>query len=655
MQDKIKRMEELIKIINKHNYNYYVLFKPTISDKEWDKLYYELVDLEKETGIILPSSPTQRVGGEVLSSFKKREHKIHMYSLDKVRSFDELENWIEGIHKIDKNTKFALEYKFDGLQLVLEYDNGYFVSATTRGNGLVGEDVTSQVKTIKSVPLEIPFKHNLIVQGEGMMTMTNLKKYNEHATEVLKNARNGVAGAIRNLDPKETAKRNLDYFCYSILKCDGKNFETQEEVHNFLKENGFLTGDYFKVFSTIEELKQEIDKVDLIKYKLDCMIDGMVIKTNNIAKREEIGYTAKFPKWAIAYKFEAQEVSTMLNDCIWQVGRTGRVTPIALLEPVELAGATISRATLNNINDIEKKNVLINSRVLIRRSNEVIPEVLGLLESYSNSKKITEPKTCPSCGTNLIKKGPLLFCPNRDGCKEQVVDRISHFTERNAFNIEGLSIKTIEQMYEILNVQEPSDLFKLNTDDILRLEKTKIKKAEKIINAINKSKEVDLNRFIFALGIPEVGSKTADVLAKHFKCLDNIIDAKVQDLCQINDIGEIMANAIVDFFNNSDNIKEIKNLQKVGVKILNKESKKVKDNYFKGKKVVLTGGLESMSRSKATELLTNFGAESVSSVSKNTDLVIVGTDAGSKLDKAKALNIKTINEEEFLKIIENIK
>lgn len=655
MQDKMKRMEELISIINKHNYNYYVLYTPTISDKEWDKLYYELVDLEKETGVILPSSPTQRVGGDVLESFKKREHKVHMYSLDKVRSFMDLENWVEGIHKIDPRTKFALEYKFDGLQLVIEYNNGYFVSATTRGNGAIGEDVTSQVKTIKSVPLEIPFKGNLIVQGEGMMTMANLKKYNETATEALKNARNGVAGAIRNLDPKETAKRNLDYFCYSVLKIEDKEFETQEEIHNFLKSNGFLTGDYFKICNNIEELKEEIDRVDLIKNTLDCMIDGMVIKTNNVAKREEIGYTAKFPKWAIAYKFEAQEVSTMLNDCIWQVGRTGRVTPIALLEPVELAGATISRATLNNMDDILKKKVEINSRVLIRRSNEVIPEVLGLLEKYKNSEPITEPNTCPSCGTELIKRGPLLFCPNRDGCKEQVVDRISHFAERNAFNIEGLRNKTIEQMYAVLNVHEPSDLFRLKTSDLLTLEKTKEKKAENLINSINKSKNVKLHKFIFALGIPEVGYKTAEVLAKNFKTLDKLMNAKISELCEINDIGEIMAKAIVDYFANTANVDEIERLKEVGVNIEENEEIDVIDNFFKGKKVVLTGGLSSMSRPDAIELLTRFGAENTSSVSKNTDLVIVGTDAGSKLDKAKALNIKTINEEEFLKIIENIK
>lgn len=536
-----EKMQALIKEIDKHNYNYYVLDNPTISDAEYDKLYYSLVDLEQETGLILPNSPTQRVGDTVLEGFKKKQHEVPLYSLNKVRSFDDLHDWVKDMITLSGGTDFALEYKFDGLQTVIEYDKGVFVCATTRGNGLVGEDVSLQVKTIKSVPLSIPFKGKLIVQGECMMLNSNLAKYNKTAEEKLKNARNAAAGALRNLDPRETAKRNLDYFCYSVLKCEGINFETQKQMHGFLEENGFQTGKYFKVLKTVEDLIEEIKKVDEIKAKFDVLIDGMVIKVNKVGARSKIGYTNKFPKWAIAYKFEAQEISTLLKDCIWQVGRSRRVTPIALLEPVELAGATVQRATLNNMEDIAKKKVLINSRVFVRRSNEVIPEVMGLAEKLPHSKKIEPPEFCPSCGSKLEKIGPILYCKNHSGCREQVVDRLSHFASRNALNIEGLSEKTAGLLYDKLGVRNLSDIYDLKKEDLLKLDNFKDKKAENIINSLQKSKKVDLNKFLFALGISEVGDKTAKDLAKHFKSLDAIMNAKKEDLSSIYDVGEIMA------------------------------------------------------------------------------------------------------------------
>ena len=393
--DKMEKMKALVEEILIHNRNYYELDNPTISDVEYDKLYYQLVDLEKETGVVLPTSPTQRVGGDVLSGFVKRKHEIRLYSMEKVRSLEGLKDFFADMKKFVKYPTFAVEYKFDGLTIVTEYNGGKFVSATTRGNGEIGEDVTEQVKTIRTVPLEIPFKGRLILQGEGMMTNSAFRRYNKTATEPLKNPRNGVAGAIRNLDPKETAKRQLDYFCYAVLHSEGKRFETQEEMHEFLVKNGFKTGDFFKIVKTEDEAEKIIATVDRVKGDLDVQIDGLVIKLNEVAPREEIGYTNKFPKWAMAWKFEAEEVSTMLEDVVWQVGRSGKVTPTALLKPVELAGATISRATLNNIEDIKKKNVFLNSRVFIRRSNEVIPEVLGLAEKFENSSTIEEPKNCP--------------------------------------------------------------------------------------------------------------------------------------------------------------------------------------------------------------------------------------------------------------------
>lgn len=647
--DKLQKMKDLIKEIEKHNYNYYVLDNPTISDAEYDKLYYALVDLEKETGVTLPYSPTLRVGDTVLDGFTKKKHEVNLYSLNKVRDFEELESWVNDMKKLADDTDFAVEYKFDGLQIVIEYNEGVFVSATTRGNGVVGEDVSLQVKTIKSVPLQIGFKGRLIVQGEGMMTNKNFEAYNKTAEEKLKNPRNAAAGAIRNLDPKETAKRNLDYFCYSILLCDGKEFSTQQQMHDFLIENGFKTGNYFKICKDVHEIIHCINEIDLIKNSLDVMIDGMVIKINKVKPREKIGWTAKFPKWALAYKFEAQETTTLLKEVVWQVGRSGRVTPIANLEPVELAGATIQRATLNNIDDIRRKDVYENSRVFIRRSNEVIPEIMGLAEKFENSRKIEVPLVCPSCGEKLIMKGPLLFCTNHLNCQAQVIDRLAHFASREAFNIEGLSDKTCKQFYEDLNVRHLSDLYNIKKEDLLKLDKFKDKKAENIINSINNSKKIDFYRFLFALGIGEVGVKTAKDLAKKFCNLDNLRNASFEEILEVDDVGEVIAQNIVDFFADEYNKEEIQRLFDCGVEI--KEVNVNLDNQIlSGKTFVLTGTL-SKPREEFEKIIEDLGGKTSSSVSRNTSFVLAGENAGSKLLKAKELNIKIINEKEFLEMI----
>ncbi len=647
--DKLQKMKDLIKEIEKHNYNYYVLDNPTISDAEYDKLYYALVDLEKETGVTLPYSPTLRVGDTVLDGFTKKKHEVNLYSLNKVRDFEELESWVNDMKKLADDTDFAVEYKFDGLQIVIEYNEGVFVSATTRGNGVIGEDVSLQVKTIKSVPLQIGFKGRLIVQGEGMMTNKNFEAYNKTAEEKLKNPRNAAAGAIRNLDPKETAKRNLDYFCYSILLCDGKEFSTQQQMHDFLIENGFKTGNYFKICKDVHEIIHCINEIDLIKSSLDVMIDGMVIKINKVKPREKIGWTAKFPKWALAYKFEAQETTTLLKEVVWQVGRSGRVTPIANLEPVELAGATIQRATLNNIDDIRRKDVYENSRVFIRRSNEVIPEIMGLAEKFENSRKIEVPLVCPSCGEKLIMKGPLLFCTNHLNCQAQVIDRLAHFASREAFNIEGLSDKTCKQFYEDLNVRHLSDLYNIKKEDLLKLDKFKDKKAENIINSINNSKKIDFYRFLFALGIGEVGVKTAKDLAKKFYNLDNLRNASFEEILEVDDVGEVIAQNIVDFFADEYNKEEIQRLFDCGVEI--KETNVNLDNQIlSGKTFVLTGTL-SKPREEFEKIIEDLGGKTSSSVSRNTNFVLAGENAGSKLLKAKELNIKIINEKEFLEMI----
>ncbi|MDD3397723.1 MAG: NAD-dependent DNA ligase LigA [Clostridia bacterium] len=647
----IERMKWLVEEVSKHAYNYYVLDSPTISDKEYDLLYDELVMLEKQTGTVLPSSPTERVGGEILAGFKKYQHKFRLYSLDKCQNKEDLRDWVDDIKKVYPDADFTCEFKFDGLSLVCTYKDGYFVSAGTRGNGFVGENVTEQAKTIKSVPLKIDFKEELIVQGEAMITLSNLAKYNEKTTDPLKNARNAVAGAIRNLDPKETAKRNLDWFAYTIHFAKGKNFKSQEEMMAFLKENGFNTGNYFKICKTAEEIFKEIDKIDEMRNSSDILMDGVVIRLNNIAHRDEFGFTAKFPKWAMAYKFEAEEVSSILKDVVWHVGRTGKVTPIAEIEPVELAGATIKKATLNNISDIRKKQVEIGSRVFIRRSNEVIPEILGLAESLSGSKEIIAPTKCPSCNFDLVENGANLFCYNVDGCKQQIIERLSNFVSKEAMNIEGLSYSTITALYEKFNIKHLSEIYELSAQELLMLEGFKMKKANNVITAIQNSKNVPFHRFISALGIGGVGVKTSKDLASKFANFDELKNADMIKLLSVYNIGETIASNIYEYFRNDYNLTQINKLFENGVKIESNANLRTFDTIFDNKLVVLTGTLEKYSRLEATELLEKFNAQVTSSVSKNTNYVIAGENSGSKVVKAESLGIKIINENEFYEII----
>jgi len=651
---KNQRMKWLVQEINKHNKNYYVYDNPTISDAEYDALYYELVDLEKELGYSLPNSPTSRVGDYVLEGFKKHKHEVPLYSLNKVKDYEDLEKWLNDMKKATGNSavSFSMEYKYDGLKVVIEYNNGKYKQATTRGNGTIGEDVTLQVKTIKSVPLTIPFKGKVLVQGECMMTNSSFEEYNKTAEIPLKNPRNGVAGAVRNLDPKETEKRRLDYFCYDVLLIEGVEFKTQKEMNEFIKQQGFKTDSYFKIINSLEDAVKEIEQVDKIKDNLDTMIDGMVIKVNDCRVREDIGYTNKFPKWAMAWKFKAVELSTTLLDVAWQVGRTGKITPIAIMEPIELAGATVSRATLNNTQDIERKQISINSRIFVRRSNEVIPEVMGLAEISDNAKEIIAPITCPSCSSPLTRIGPNLFCTNHKGCFEQIIDRLSHFVSRDAFNIEGLSEKTIQVLNNQFGVAYPYQLFELKAEQLVGLEGFKDKKINNIIDAIEKSKQIDWSNFIFSLGIMNIGKKSAFTLSKKFKDLEELKQADLETLTNIEDVGEIVANSIIEYFADDDNLINIKKLFDLGVTI-NKPAVTTTNSAFTNKTVVLTGALQNYTRPDLTKLLLGMGANVTSSVSKKTDIVIVGTDAGSKLDKAKELGIRIIEENELLEILKN--
>ena len=650
--EKIERLKWLTAEINKHNKNYYVYDNPTISDIEYDALYYELVDLEKELNFILPDSPTARVGDEVLDEFKKHKHEIPLFSLNKIRDYEDLDKWIIDMRKFNPHVDFSVEYKYDGLKIVLEYENSQFIRATTRGNGTIGEDVTVQVKTIKSVPLSIPCKEKVIVQGECMMTNSAFEKYNKTAEIPLKNPRNGVAGAVRNLDPKETEKRMLDFFCYDVLKSENITLKTQKEMHDFIVSQGFKTDNYFKICITAEEIKHEIEQIDAVKDKLDTMIDGMVIKVNDCSIRDDIGSTVKFPKWAMAWKFKAVELTTTLNDVVWQVGRTGKITPIAILEPIELSGATVSRATLNNTQDIERKQISINSRIFVRRSNEVIPEVMGLAEIGENAKPIIAPKICPSCGAELKTIGANLFCVNHKGCYEQIVDRLSHFVSRDAFNIEGLSEKTIKTFYDKFKVSYPYELFMLKAEMLEGLEGFKDKKIANIIDSIKKSKNVDWANFIYALGIMNIGKKSAYVLSRRFSSLYDFKSAKVDELTNIEDVGEIVANSIMEYFQDGDNLNNIEKLFALGIKI-NMPNVSITESEFTNKTIVLTGTLTNYTRPDLTKILLNMGANVTGSVSKKTDMVIAGVDAGSKLTKAKELGIRIIEEDELLEMLKS--
>ena len=640
----MNRQRELVDILNRWAYEYYVLDNPTVSDKEYDELYDELCALEKQSGEVYIDSPTRRVGGEPIKGFAKHAHIARLYSLDKAVTEESLRAFLTRVEKTGEKTAFTVEYKFDGLTVCLTYDKGAFVRATTRGNGTEGEDVTAQVLTIPSFPLKISYQGTLEVRGEAVIRLSVLEKYNQTASEPLKNARNAVAGAIRNLDPKITKQRKPDIYFYDVnYLSDGAEL-SQTQAHEFLAGEGFKVFPYFKVCQTGEEVLSAIQEIEKERKNIDVLTDGAVIKVNAVKTREEMGYTDKFPRWALAYKFEAEEVTTIVKDVIWQVGRTGKLTPLALLEPVELGGATVSRATLNNYGDIVRKKVKIGSRVLVRRSNEVIPEILGATADGENSKEIEKPTICPACGSQVLETGAHLFCPNTL-CKPRIVAKLDHYASKNAMNIDGFSESTAQLLIDKKGVQNFSDLYKLSAEDFAKLDGFKDKKISNLLEAIEKSKTPTLDAFIFAIGIGGVGRVAAKDLATRFTCMENLQNATVEELTAMENIGEITANAITAYFQDEENIKELVRLQEVGVAPTYSAEKK--EGVFSGESVVLTGSLQSFKRSEAQKLIEARGGVCQSSVTTKTTLVVAGEDAGSKLEKAKKLNIKIIDEEEF--------
>lgn len=649
-----QRIRELVDKLNEYSKAYYVLDAPKISDKEYDELYDELLRLEEQSGIILPDSPTQRVGGDPLPCFEPHTHIHRLWSLDKVRTREDLIDWGRRVERLAESqhlprVKYALEYKFDGLTINLTYKGGRLMTGATRGNGIVGEDITPQIKTIRTVPLTIPFKGKMEVQGECYMKLSVLDEINKTTDEKLKNARNAAAGALRNLDPRITAKRRLDCYCYNVGYIEGKKLETQDEMLGFLRENGFTVSDYLVFCDDIETVCDEIDKAEESRPHLDFLIDGMVVKVRDFATREALGATEKFPRWAMAFKFAAEETTTTVRDITWEVGRTGKLTPRASFDPVELAGATIRHATLNNFDDIQRKRVGIGSRVFIRRSNDVIPEILSAVEGDVPERQVEKPTVCPACGAHVEHRGVHLYCTNSLSCAPQIAGRLAHYASRDAMDIDTFSEKTAALFVEELKIKSIPDLYDLGTQDYMGLQGFGERRINNLMAAIERSKDCTLGAFIFAIGIPNVGAKTAKDLARRFGTIEALRSATVEQLTEVPDVGEIVARSIVEFFADPSIATQVDRLLAHGVKPRPEEVQQ--DSPISGKTIVVTGTLEKLDRRQAEALIESLGGKAAGSVSKKTDYVLAGESAGSKLTKARELGVRVLNEQEFFELI----
>ena len=642
-------MDEMTSLKDRLNnlaYRYYVLDDPAVSDAEYDALYDKLVALEKSTGVVLPDSPTRRVGGKPLSKFEQVRHLGRLYSLDKCKTREELRAWMDKLRVGGRMPRVSIEYKFDGLTINLTYRDGKLVQAATRGDGVTGEVVTEQVKTIRSVPLSIPYKGVLEVQGEGIMRLSALEEYNSDPTVTpLKNARNAAAGAIRNLDPAQTAKRKLEVVCYNVNYIEGRRFDSGSEMMAFLKEQKFKVSDMYVLADDEETVFGTLDKIESVRPSLDFLIDGAVVKADDFAMREELGYTEKFPRWAMAFKFAAEEMTTMVRDVIWQVSRTGKLNPLAVLDPVDIGGVTVSRATLNNISEIRRKDVRIGSRVFVRRSNDVIPEITGVAEQPEDAIEIEVPTVCPACGSPVEVRGVFAYCTDSEACEPALVSRFSHFVCRDAMDIEGLSDKTLELLYSEGKIRDFADLYSLSADDLTDLEGFKDKKTSNILAAITASKHTELKRFLFAIGIPGIGKKAAAQLADAFGTLDAVERAQKEELTALDDFGEVMADNVIGFWRDPRRKAEVDRLIAAGITF---EQREKTEGAFSGKRVVLTGSLQRYTRSEAKKLIEERGGEVADGVSAKVNLVIAGEAAGSKLDKAKKLGIEIIDEAQFV-------
>lgn len=643
------RQTELVRLLNRYAAAYYEQDAPLVSDAEYDALYDELLKIEAETGVVLPDSPTLRVGGAPLKSFAQHTHLGRLWSLDKVRTPEALCDFIRKVTAASPEPPlFGLEYKFDGLTVNLTYDNGILVQGATRGNGVTGEAILPQIRTIRSVPLSIPFKGRMEVQGECIMKLSVLEAYNKTATEPLKNARNAAAGALRNLDPAVTAARKLDVICYNVGYIEGKELKTQQEMLAFLAENGLPVSPFEKYLKTADEILEEIERASERRGTLDFLIDGMVVKVTDFALRERLGATEKYPRWAMAYKFAAEELTATVNDVTWEVGRTGKLTPLAHIDPVEFSGVTVKKATLNNWDDIQRKRVGIGSRVFIRRSNDVIPEILGAVPDDTPLRPVEKPTVCPQCGAHVELRGAHLFCTNSLSCRPQIAARLEHYASRDAMDIDTFAGKTAEQLIDAFGISTIPELYVLSHEQLVALERFGHKKAQNLLDALEASKHRPLASFLYALGIPNVGVKTARDLANTFRTLDAVRNASEEALNAIDDIGDVVAKDVYDFFRDPRIGAQIDLLLEHGVQPQEVEAVEQGDLPLAGMTVVITGTLSTLSRRDAEALVERNGGKAAGSVSKKTSFVVVGESAGSKADKAQALGIPMLSEAEFL-------
>ena len=662
----LQRMRGLIDKLNEASRRYYDQNESDISDDEWDAMYAELRKLEEKTGERMADSPTRRVGGAVMEGFEQHRHIARLWSMDKAQSEEEILAWAQRCEKqtteaggLPKNS-YCVEYKLDGLTVNLTYDGGRLVQAATRGNGEVGEAILPQAMTIRTIPLTIPFTGRMEVQGEGIMRLSELKKYNETSAEPLKNARNAAAGALRNLDPQVTASRHLDAFFYQIGYIEGRSFETQQDMLDFMKTNGLNISPFVRPAQTIEEALEAVHQIEKERETLDFLIDGATIKITDMRTREVLGTTDKFPRWSIAFKFPAQETVTKLLKITWEVGRTGKLTPLAHLSPVDICGVTVKRATLNNYDDICRKRVRIGSEVWVRRSNDVIPEIMGVVwdgEGEAPETDIQPPTVCPACGGPLVKlrrDGVHLFCLNRTSCRPQAIARMAHFASRQGMDIETFSTRTAGLFYDELGVRSAADLYSLDREKLVALKGFGEKKADKLFAELEKSKDCELDAFLFAIGIPNIGKKTAYDLMAHFGTLEALMGATEQERVDIEDVGEIVASSITEYFADEENRRFVNRLLEAGVHP-QMHMQEDAGTLFEGLTFVLTGTLPTLSRAQAQEMIRKNGGKATGSVSKKTSIVLAGESAGSKLDKARELGVTIIDEAQFLRLIEQQK
>lgn len=649
------RIEFLRDEINKYAYNYYVLDNPLISDFEYDKLYKELEELEKQhPELVTPDSPTQRVGG-ISSSFDEVKHKYRLYSLDNTYNYEELRKWYERVTKeCGANQELVCELKIDGLAIALSYKDGYFVKGATRGNGIVGEEITQNLKTIKAIPLKLFENADVEVRGEIYMPISSFEKLNKESEKPFANPRNAAAGSLRQLDSSITAKRDLSMFTYTAI------IERAEELPKshwdsiqFIKKLGFKTNPNIELVKDIDGAIEFCKKWETERFNLDYATDGVVIKVNSLACQNEMGFTSRAPKWATAFKFPPEEMSTELKDIEIGVGKTGAITPVAILEPVLLAGSTVSRASLHNFDEIKRLDVRIGDRVLIKKAAEIIPKVIKVVDSpeHENLPPYEPPQTCPECESPLeVREGEVnLYCSN-DKCSSVMKARLEYWVSKDAMDIDSIGPSVIAQLYSLGMVTSPVDFYKLTQDDFLKLELVKEKSASNMYNAIQASKTRPLARFVTALSIRHVGKETADIIVSELPSLDAIMNASVETLSNIEGIGEKIAKNIYEFFHNPENIEMLNEFKAYGFVFENKTLDKTDE--LAGKTFVLTGTLQTMTRDEASDKIKMRGGKTSSSVSKKTSYVVAGENAGSKLDKAQDLGVIILNEDEFLKILE---